>query len=132
MAFTRCLFFLWVSIFLDVLEPKKNAASSLGVGFDDHHPHPFIVGTCWCRTSLFLAKSIFCSPFTALRRCRPGVRWGSGRCSYGWGMGRKAQRPQIYGSSAVLRSKFRDARLVKLSVVQLSKVNLEPAVYLKV
>lgn len=45
-----------------MLKPEKNAASSPGVRSDDHHPRPFVVGACWCLTSLLLAKGILSTP----------------------------------------------------------------------
>lgn len=64
----------------------------LGVGSDDH-PCPVIVRACWSWSSLPLAQDGVIFFFTAVRRCRPGVRCCSGRCGYDRGMGRKALGP---------------------------------------
>lgn len=88
------VFVLRVPFFKDVFGPEKNVALSLGVGSDDDHLCPVIVRACWSWTTLPLARGVsFLLLFTAVRRCRPGVRCCSGRCGYDRGMGCKALRP---------------------------------------
>lgn len=67
--------------------PEKNAVLSSGVASGEAHPRPVIVRACWSWTT-FAAFA-----FTAVRRCRPGVRCCSGRCGYDRGIGRKALGP---------------------------------------
>lgn len=86
-AMTR-RFVLWVTFFKDMFGPEKNAVLSLGVGSDETHPCPVVVRACWSWTTFLLFFF-----FTAVRRCRPGVRCCSGRCGYDRGMGRKALGP---------------------------------------
>lgn len=125
---SRCLV-LWVPFSEDVFGPEKNAALSLGVGSDDDHPCPVIVRACWSRTTSPLAEGVFLfssSSFTAVRRCRPGVRCCSGRCGYDRGMGRKAPRAiDLWVIWCSPGSRVRDAWLVQLYIIQLSEVNLE-------
>ena len=50
-ALTRC-FVLWVPFFEDVFGPEKNAALSLGIGFDDHQ-----LCTCHCQGMLLTSTT---------------------------------------------------------------------------
>lgn len=96
----------------DVFGPEKNAALSRGVGSDGDLLCPVIVRACEYPAA---STGPFFPPFTAVRRCRPGVRCCSGRCGCDRRMGRKAPGLWIYGSSGLwviwcsLRSEVRDA-----------------------
>ena len=114
-------FVLRVPLFKDVLGPGKNAVLSSGVGSDDDHPCPVVVGACWSwsTSSLFFFLSFF---FTAVRRCTPGVRCCSDRCGYDRGMGSKAPGDiDLWVIWCSLRLKVRDAWLVQLNIIQPSE-----------
>lgn len=105
-------FVLWVAFYLDMFGPEKNAVLSSGVGSDEARP------LCWCCQGMLIMDCLAAFSFTAVRRCRPGVRCCSGRCGYDRGMGRKALRAKdlwVIWSLQGERSGMRDLSLLVLS-----------------
>ena len=97
------------ALVLTMIIPVLSLSGHAGHGV----PHRFFF------LSFFLSFFFF---FTAVRRCRPGVRCCSDRCGYDRGMSSKDPGAiDLWVIWCSLRSKVRDAWLVQLNIIQPSE-----------